>query len=160
GLANGIRSAIGWVTDAVGSVASGAIAAFKSLLGIHSPSRVFAELGGFTMAGLGEGLTRGQEGPLQAVQRVAARMTGIGAGIAIGASPAVASPVRFDTRPPLVASSGAGTAAPAAAAPITIVINPPAGSDERLIARLVEDRLRQIENQRAARGRSRFTDTD
>ncbi|WP_247580617.1 phage tail tape measure protein [Ralstonia pseudosolanacearum] len=160
GLANGIRSAIGWVTDAVGSVASGAIAAFKSLLGIHSPSRVFAELGGFTMAGLGEGLTRGQEGPLQAVQRVAARMTGIGAGIAIGASPAVASPVRFDTRPPLAASSVAGTAAPAAAAPITIVINPPAGSDERLIARLVEDRLRQIENQRAARGRSRLTDTD
>ncbi|MFV8669581.1 phage tail protein [Ralstonia pseudosolanacearum] len=160
GLANGIRSAIGWVTDAVGSVASGAIAAFKSLLGIHSPSRVFAELGGFTMAGLGEGLTRGQEEPLQAVQRVAARMTGIGAGIAIGAAPAVASPVRFDTRPPLVASSGAGTAAPAAAAPITIVINPPAGSDERLIARLVEDRLRQIENQRAARGRSRLTDTD
>ncbi|MDO3563367.1 phage tail tape measure protein [Ralstonia pseudosolanacearum] len=160
GLANGIRSAIGWVTDAVGSVASGAIAAFKSLLGIHSPSRVFAELGGFTMAGLGEGLTRGQEGPLQAVQRVAARMTGIGAGIAIGAAPAVASPVRFDTRPPLAASSVSGTAAPAAAAPITIVINPPAGSDERLIARLVEDRLRQIENQRAARGRSRLTDTD
>ncbi|MDO3512620.1 phage tail protein [Ralstonia pseudosolanacearum] len=160
GLANGIRSAIGWVTDAVGSVASGAIMAFKSLLGIHSPSRVFAELGGFTMAGLGDGLTRGQEGPLQAVQRVAARMTGIGAGIAIGASPGVASPVRFDTRPPLVASSGAGTAAPAAAALITIVINPPAGSDERLIARLVEDRLRQIENQRAARGRSRLTDTD
>ncbi|ASL74685.1 phage tail tape measure protein [Ralstonia pseudosolanacearum] len=160
GLANGIRSAIGWVTDAVGSVASGAITAFKSLLGIHSPSRVFAELGGFTMAGLGEGLTRGQEGPLQAVQRVAARMTGIGAGIAIGAAPAVASPVRFDTRSPLAASSVAGTAAPAAAAPITIVINPPAGSDERLIARLVEDRLRQIENQRAARGRSRLTDTD
>ncbi|MCK4131014.1 phage tail protein [Ralstonia nicotianae] len=160
GLANGIRSAIGWVTDAVGSVASGAIAAFKSLLGIHSPSRVFAELGGFTMAGLGDGLTRGQEGPLQAVQLVAARMTGIGAGIAIGAAPAIASPVRFDTRPPLAASSGAGTAAPAAAAPVTIVINPPAGSDERLIARLVEDRLRQIENQRAARGRSRLTDTD
>lgn len=160
GLANGIRSAIGWVTDAVGSVASGAITAFKSLLGIHSPSRVFAELGGFTMAGLGDGITRGQAGPLQAVQSVAARLTGIGAGIAIGASPAVASPVRFDTRPPLAASSVAGTAAPAAAATITIVINPPAGSDERLIVRLVEDRLRQIENQRAARGRSRFTDTD
>ncbi|WP_081026043.1 phage tail protein, partial [Ralstonia solanacearum] len=161
GLANGIRSAIGWVTDAVSSVASGAIAAFKSLLGIHSPSRVFAELGGFTMAGLGEGLTRGQDGPLQAVQTVAARLTGIGAGIAIGAAPAVAGPVRFDTRAPLVGGPGAASAAaPAPAAPITIVINPPAGSDERLIARLVEDRLRQLENQCAARGRSRFTDTD
>ncbi|MDC6179540.1 phage tail tape measure protein [Ralstonia solanacearum] len=161
GLANGIRSAIGWVTDAVSSVASGAIAAFKGLLGIHSPSRVFAELGEFTMAGLGEGLTRGQDGPLQAVQTVAARLTSIGAGIAIGAAPAVASPVRFDTRAPLVGGPGTGTAAaPAPAAPITIVINPPAGSDERLIARLVEDRLRQLENQRAARGRSRFTDTD
>ncbi|MDC6293998.1 phage tail tape measure protein [Ralstonia pseudosolanacearum] len=161
GLANGIRGAIGWVTEAVGSVADSTINKFKGLLGIHSPSRVFAELGGFTMAGLGEGLTRGQEGPLQAVQSVAARMTSIGAGIAIGAAPAVASPVRFDTRPPLVAGTGAGSAAaPAATAPITIVINPPAGSDERLIARLVEDRLRQIENQRAARGRSRFTDRD
>lgn len=30
--------------------------------------------GGFTMAGLGEGLTRGQQGPLQAVQRVGALM--------------------------------------------------------------------------------------
>ncbi len=159
GLANGIRSAIGWVTDAVSSVASGAIAAFKGLLGIHSPSRVFAELGGFTMAGLGEGLSRGQEGPLQAVQTVATRLTSIGAGIAIGTAPAVAGLVRFDTRAPLV--GGLGTAAaPAPATPITIVINPPAGSDERLIARLVEDRLRQLENQRAARGRSRFTDTD
>ncbi|WP_043946792.1 hypothetical protein, partial [Ralstonia solanacearum] len=81
--------------------------------------------------------------------------------IAIGAAPAVAGPVRFDTRAPLVGGLGpASAAAPAPAAPITIVINPPAGSDERLIARLVEDRLRQLENQRAARGRSRFTDTD
>ncbi|MFU1925356.1 thiamine pyrophosphate-dependent enzyme, partial [Klebsiella pneumoniae] len=32
--------------------------------GIHSPSRVFADLGGFTMAGLAQGLGAGQAGPL------------------------------------------------------------------------------------------------
>ena len=33
-------------------------------LGIHSPSRVFADLGGFTMVGLAQGLGAGQAGPL------------------------------------------------------------------------------------------------
>ncbi|OIT17075.1 phage tail protein [Ralstonia solanacearum] len=161
GLANGITGAIGWVVDAVSGVADRTIGLFKEKLGIHSPSRVFAALGGFTMAGLQEGLADGEGGPLATVQRMATKLAGIGAGISIGAAPAVASPVRFDTRPPLVAGAGGGAAAaPAASAPIVINIHPPAGTDEGLIARLVEERLRQVESQRAARSRSRFTDGD
>lgn len=160
GLANGIKSAIGWVTDAVGGIADRAISLFKEKLGIHSPSRVFAVLGGFTMAGLQEGLTDGEGGPLGAVQRMASKIAGVGAGIAIGSAPALAAPVSFDTRPALTTGAGSGTAAPAAQAPITINIYPAAGADPQAIARAVQDELRKIENQNAARARSRLTDRD
>jgi hypothetical protein len=159
GLANGIKGAIGWVVDAVSGVADRTIGLFKEKLGIHSPSRVFAALGGFTMAGLQEGLADGAGGPLGTVQRMASKMAGIGAGIAIGSAPAIAAPVSFDTRPPLTASV-ATTAAPAAAAPITINIYPAAGADPQAIARAVKDELRKIENQNAARARSRLSDRD
>lgn len=159
GLANGIKGAIGWVLDAVSGVADRTIGLFKEKLGIHSPSRVFAELGGFTMAGLQEGLIDGAGGPLATVQRMASKMAGIGAGIAIGGTPAIAAPVSFDTRPPLTASAGA-TVAPATAAPITINIYPAAGADPQAVARAVHDELRKIENQNAARSRSRLTDRD
>ena len=159
GLANGIKGAIGWVVDAVSGVADRTIGLFKEKLGIHSPSRVFAALGGFTMAGLQEGLADGAGGPLGTVQRMASKMAGIGAGIAIGSAPAIAAPMSFDTRPPLTASVGT-TAAPAAAAPITINIYPAAGADPQAIARAVKDELRKIENQTAARARSRLSDRD
>lgn len=160
GLASGIKSAIGWVTDAVGGIADRAISLFKEKLGIHSPSRVFAVLGGFTMAGLQEGLTDGEGGPLDAVQRMATKIAGVGAGIAIGSAPALAAPVSFDTRPALTTGAGGGTAAPAAQAPITINIYPAAGADPQAIARAVQDELRKIDNQNAARARSRLTDRD
>ncbi|MGN7105187.1 phage tail tape measure protein [Ralstonia holmesii] len=159
GLANGIKGAIGWVVDAVSGVADRTIGLFKEKLGIHSPSRVFAALGGFTMAGLQEGLADGEAGPLGTVQRMATKLAGIGAGIAIGGTSAIAAPVSFDTRPPLTASVGA-TVAPAAAAPITINIYPAAGADPQAIARAVKDELRKIENQNAARARSRLSDRD
>lgn len=159
GLADGIKGAIGWVVDAVSGVADRTIGLFKEKLGIHSPSRVFALLGGFTMAGLSQGLEDGQNGPLQAVHSLATKLTGIGAGIAIGSTAAVAAPISFDTRPPLTTSAVAAAPA-AAAAPITIHIHPPAGADPQAIARLVRNELRQIENQRAARQRSRLADRD
>lgn len=160
GLANGIKGAIGWVVDAVSGVADRTIGLFKEKLGIHSPSRVFAELGGFTMAGLQEGLADGQNGPLGTVQRMASKMAGIGAGIAIGGTSAIAAPVSFDTRPALTANAAAATAAPVAPMQVIIHLHPPAGADNEAIARLLRDELRKIENQNAARSRSRLTDRD
>lgn len=160
GLANGIKGAIGWVVDAVGGVADRTIGLFKEKLGIHSPSRVFAALGAFTMAGLQEGLADGEGGPLGIVQRVASKLAGIGAGVAIGTAPAIAAPVTFDTRPPLSTSAVGVTAAPAAFGPITINIYPQAGMDPQAIAHAVRDELRKIENQNAARARSRLSDRD
>ncbi|MEV8471662.1 hypothetical protein [Ralstonia sp. UNC404CL21Col] len=159
GLLSGISERWAALKQKVGELADGVATWFKEKLGIHSPSRVFAILGGFTMAGLAQGLEDGQNAPLQAVHSLATKLTGIGAGIAIGSTAAVAAPISFDTRPPLTTSAVAAAPA-AAAAPITIHIHPPAGADPQAIARLVRDELRQIENQRAARQRSRLADRD
>ncbi|WP_175459853.1 phage tail tape measure protein [Ralstonia sp. 25mfcol4.1] len=160
GLVAGIKSRVSAVRDAISSVGDSVVGWFKDKLGIRSPSRVFAQLGGFTMQGLERGLTRAQDGPLGIVSRVATAMAGIGAGLAIGTGQATAA-VRFDTRPPIAAPSRAATAAPpAASAPVVIHIHPPAGADEHLIARLVAERIERLEAQRAARARSRLTDRD
>ncbi|MBP9527809.1 MAG: phage tail tape measure protein, partial [Laribacter sp.] len=84
GLVNGITSRLGWIRDSIMGVGDSVIGWFKQKLGIRSPSRVFAELGGFTMAGLAQGLDKGQAGPLGAVQSLAGKLTAIGAGMLIG----------------------------------------------------------------------------
>jgi hypothetical protein len=65
GLAAGITGATGIVVTAVKNAIGGAISAAKSLLGIHSPSRVFAGLGENT----GEGFVGGVEGMTGEAQR-------------------------------------------------------------------------------------------
>ena len=56
GLVNGITGAAGRVVDAVTSAVGGAIEAAKSFLGIASPSKVFKEIGDFTMQGFEVGI--------------------------------------------------------------------------------------------------------
>ncbi len=56
GLAKGITGAASLVTDALGGVVTGAIDSAKSKLGIASPSKVFAELGGYTGEGFAVGI--------------------------------------------------------------------------------------------------------
>lgn len=91
GLVSGIRNKLGAVKDAINQVGESTIGWFKEKLDIHSPSRVFAELGGFTMAGLAQGLLAGQGGPLGAITDIAARLTAAGT-VTLG-SAAPATPV-------------------------------------------------------------------
>lgn len=56
GIANGISSAAGVVVDKITGVVGGAIDAAKNLLGIHSPSRVFRQIGQYTMQGAALGV--------------------------------------------------------------------------------------------------------
>jgi phage-related protein len=56
GVINGLRGAAGGLFSAVSNIANSIASNFKSALGIHSPSRVMMELGGFTVQGLNEGL--------------------------------------------------------------------------------------------------------
>ncbi|WP_420368584.1 phage tail protein [Curtobacterium sp. L1-20] len=62
GLVNGIRNAAGAVTSIMKNIAQGAISTVKNFLGIHSPSRVMAQLGGYVAQGLANGIKSGSSG--------------------------------------------------------------------------------------------------
>lgn len=55
GVWNGIKGMIGWFTSQVKNFFSSIVSSVKNALGIHSPSKVFAGIGGFMAEGLGEG---------------------------------------------------------------------------------------------------------
>lgn len=85
GLVGGILGALGWVKSAITNVAASVVNWFKAKLGIHSPSRVFAGLGGFMMEGLTQGIERGAGAPIR-------RMAALSAALAAGmSSPAIAN---------------------------------------------------------------------
>lgn len=71
GLVNGITGAAGAVIDAIGGVVGDAIDWAKGLLGIASPSKVFKEIGDFTMQGMEEGINGGLKGVLKTVKNAA-----------------------------------------------------------------------------------------
>lgn len=158
GLVNGITSGLGAVKAAITGAGASAIGWFKEKLGIHSPSRVFAELGGFTMEGLQQGIAGGQGGPLGAVMKVAKKLTAAGAGIAIGATSGLAGAVTMDTRPPLAASRPAAQVS----APDNVVFNiyQSPGQSPQELARVIEQMMDARDRKKAAAGRSRLTDKD
>lgn len=55
GIWDGISAMASWITEKVSGFFSGIVDSAKSVLGIHSPSKVFAGIGGFMAEGLGEG---------------------------------------------------------------------------------------------------------
>ncbi|WP_027794577.1 phage tail tape measure protein [Paraburkholderia acidipaludis] len=164
GLVNGITNGLGTVKDAIVNVASSTVGWFKEKLGIHSPSRVFAELGGF----VAQGAAIGMEGEQGRVARAAVAMatvatTAFGApAFATGASaatvPLVRPTVPIDSRPPVVASpAGRAAGASGAAAPI-INIYPQAGADPQAIARAVAAELDRRERAQRSRRVSSLSD--
>lgn len=57
GLINGLKDAWSTVTNGINSFTDGFINGFKEALGIHSPSTVFAGIGGYIVQGLANGIT-------------------------------------------------------------------------------------------------------
>ena len=55
GLWNGIKNMGSWIAGKVKDFFGGIVGGVKNFLGIHSPSKVFAGIGGFMAEGLGEG---------------------------------------------------------------------------------------------------------
>ena len=70
GLINGIKSMAGKVVGAIKNVVKGAIESAKRFLGIHSPSRVFRDIGLFT----GEGFALGMDKSVRMIEHSATRM--------------------------------------------------------------------------------------
>lgn len=167
GLIGGIKAKTGALKDSVTGMGSNAVGWFKDKLGIHSPSRVFMDLGGF----VSEGAARGIQGKQRLLERAAQAMTAtvLAAG---GLSPAVAGIVQppaiaFDPRPPIAATLSRAVAAPAAAAGamaslggdhIEIHIHAAPSQSAQDIAAAVRAELERRDRDRAARRRSSLSD--
>ncbi|WP_321815698.1 MULTISPECIES: hypothetical protein [unclassified Paraburkholderia] len=160
GLVNGITNGLGAVKDAIVNVASSTVGWFKEKLGIHSPSRVFGELGGF----IGQGAAIGMEGEQGRVAKAAMGLatvaaTSFGAPGYAGAAvaPLVRSTVPIDTRAPLT-NQPAAAAAASGATPYVIHIHTQAGADPQAIARAVAAELDRRENAKRSRIGSSLSD--
>ncbi|WP_249277001.1 phage tail protein [Burkholderia multivorans] len=101
GLVDGITNGLGAVKTAIQRAGDSVVSWFKERLGIHSPSRVFAALGGFTMAGLEQGLRNAQDGPLRdGAPNSASASSPPAQGIGLtGAQSRAAAPLSVDNRP-------------------------------------------------------------
>lgn len=74
GLINGIRGMIAGVKDNIAEVASGAVSTLKNILGIHSPSTVFKEIGVNLMQGLAIGMKDGSGEVMETADDIAAEL--------------------------------------------------------------------------------------
>lgn len=149
GLANGISAGIAFVVEKAKAAANAVTDTAKSVLGIHSPSRVFAKLGGYTMQGLEQGLLSGAAMPINAIGRTSSDMI----------KALDTSQIQIDRRPPLTAATASGRAG-GQAAPVTInmTINAAAGMDTQQLAQLVAAEVAKAT--RPASNRAALYDTE
>jgi TP901 family phage tail tape measure protein len=150
GLINGVLGGIPALLRAVMSAGGSIITGFKNRLGIRSPSRVFAQLGDYTMQGMGVGIDRSADQPLRRMRAFATAMTAAGAIAAPGA--AFANPPDFTARPAIDFQSAGrmqtpaagGSAARGSAPPVfNITVNAAPGMDEERLVQMLLDRLRR-----------------
>ncbi|XHO68841.1 hypothetical protein BCC1697_005327 [Burkholderia gladioli] len=154
GLVNGIMNGLGAVKTAIMNVADSTVAWFKEKLGIHSPSRVFGELGGF----IGQGAAIGIESEGGRVARAAIGLATVAAtsfASPAGAAPLVRPAFAFDMRPPLTAQAAPATAG--GAQPFTINIYAQAGQDATAISQQVAAAVAAELDRRERANRSRAT---
>lgn len=118
GLINGITNAIGGAISAVKNAVSGIIDGAKSMLGIHSPSRVFdREIGRMIPAGLGRGVSENERAATRPVEDMVDSLL---PSSIVTPMPVMSSPV------PMNATSG-----PRVSAPITVnALDPNAAAQE------------------------------
>ena len=118
GLINGITNAIGGAISAVKNAVGGIIDGAKSMLGIHSPSKVFdREIGRMIPAGLGRGVSENERAATRPVEDM---VNSLLPSSIVTPMPVVSSPV------PMNANSG-----PRVNAPITVnALDPNAAAQE------------------------------
>lgn len=75
GVWEGIKAMGTWIKNKVSDFFGGIINTAKDLLGIHSPSRVFAQIGDYLMLGMGEGIEDGSAAAVKAMKKAASTIT-------------------------------------------------------------------------------------
>ena len=77
GLWKGVKTVAGGLWNGIKSIGKGIINGFKSLLGIHSPSTVFAEIGQYMMLGLQNGISSNAQGVNRTLEDVSEGALGV-----------------------------------------------------------------------------------
>lgn len=155
GLAAGIRSGFEWVKATVSELAGILPDWIKRPLGIHSPSRVFMQLGDAIPQGLAAGIDRSKSGPLSAVGKLAAGLAGAAA---ISFSPAHAGPMLSSSSAQAAAKGGGAASGGLSAGGVHIgkieIQQLPGEDSEALVKRIVDE----IERRAAAARRGSYYD--
>lgn len=147
GLKNGILSKVQAVKDALSSAVTGVIDKAKSILDIHSPSRVFAEIGDFTMQGMAVGLLNSSDLPIKALDQTHQKI------------------VQTDIARPNIRSSQpvrakSNSAIQVAGDTVTIQVHVAPGQNIQQIQSMLENMLNKREREKMARVRSSFKDQE
>jgi phage-related minor tail protein len=158
GMVAGITNGLAGLKKAITGMAGQAVGWIKQKLGIHSPSRVFAGLGRYTMAGLEQGIRKGQDGPLNAIRQTAAALAAGMAATAAVAAPA--SPTAGGVGPRLTSPPAASAAPQRGGDHIEIHIHSLPSQSPADIAREVRKALADVERERAGRARASFSDEE
>lgn len=155
GVVTGISRGLVGVKNAIFNAGDATVNWFKEKLGIHSPSRVFATLGQFTMQGLDVGLQAGLRAPLSTVNQLTRRlMAASAAGVGVlSTAPISAAPPVTPIQMSQSAQQG-GNATPS----ITVHIHAAPGMDEQALAQLVAREIDRIQREKSARNRARLID--
>jgi TP901 family phage tail tape measure protein len=158
GLWQGISAKWEAVKAKVAEIGNSISSTVKEKLGIKSPSRVFAEIGLHTMTGLEQGLAQNQNAPLNTVMGLTKQLKQTATGIMLGSAITTATAAPLDTRPPLAARTAMTASNDSYTYQITI--NASAGMDEKKLADLVMQQIKQNERQKQSRQRSSLLDID
>ncbi len=147
GLKNGILSKVKAVKDALSSAVTGVIDKAKKILDIHSPSRVFAEIGDFTMQGMAVGMLNSAGPPLQVLDRTHQNIV----------QSDIAQPT-FRASPQLASKSS--TPIQVQGDTITIQITAAPGQTIQQLQNMIEGVLNRRDQQKQARVRSSYMDDE
>lgn len=158
GLVKGLKSGFGKLKNVMGEMSDSTIGWFKEKLGIQSPSRVFAELGGFTMAGLTQGLKRNQQGPIGAMTAMTRRLVATSKAVTLAHPSGLTIPTpSLDTRAPLKSTTASASHSNDT---YEINIHAASGMDPSAIGRAVRAELMRVQYENDARRRSRLADLE
>lgn len=143
GMIRGIDAKWDALKAKVSGVADGTIGWVKNRLGIRSPSRVFQEIGAFTMRGFEQGIVRNEGAPLAALDGLSRRLAGFGTAAAL-----------------TMATAGFASAAPAGGNTYHITIQAAPGASMQDLADMVVQTIERHDARKAAAKRSRFSDPE
>lgn len=132
GLWEGIKNGWTWLTDQIGNLVDGLVGGVKDMLGIKSPSRVFAEIGSNVSAGMTQGILAGAPAVSKALTGLTAIGTAAVAGVALSAGVSMGGNI----------GSGGGRSVVVAEGAVQITFN--GAADTGSTQQVVEDAFAQL----------------